>query len=127
VVAESLFDVVLGTASNVHCQSHMKTSILDAGRLSNQMLSRSDLKRSESASAQLRTGNPSDLPSWLTRDAYITKVQPALATIAKSRIRSALGVSEPYSTYIQTGKLVPHSRHWIVLAELVGVQSGRAS
>ncbi|HKF01115.1 MAG TPA: hypothetical protein VKB49_02330 [Candidatus Sulfotelmatobacter sp.] len=81
-------------------------------------------KRSETQRARkraIKNWNPSDLPSWLTRDAYVTKVQPALATIAKSRIRSALGVSEPYSSYIQTGKVIPHPRHWQALAKLVGV------
>jgi len=66
---------------------------------------------------------PSDLPSWLTHDAYVTRVQPALASVAKSRIRSTLGVSEPYSSAIQAGKRVPHPRHWHALAELAGVSA----
>lgn len=61
------------------------------------------------------------MPSWLTHDVYVKRVQPALASIAKSRIRTTLGVSEPYSSDIQTGKRVPHPRHWQALAELVGV------
>ena len=81
-------------------------------------------KRSETQRARklaIKNWNPSDLPSWLTRDAYVRKVQPALATIAKSRIRSALGVSEPYSAFVQIGKVIPHPRHWLALAGLVGV------
>jgi len=66
---------------------------------------------------------PSDLPGWLTRDVYARKVQPALAQVAKSRIRSALGVSEPYSSAIQAGKCVPHPRHWLALARLVEVSA----
>jgi len=64
---------------------------------------------------------PLDLPSWLTHRVYVQQVQPALASIAKSRIRSALGVSEPYASAIQAGKRVPHPRHWPVLARLAGV------
>lgn len=63
----------------------------------------------------------SDLPDWLTRDVYVKKVQPLLASMAKSRILSALGVSEPYSSAIQAGKRVPHPRHWQALAEMVGL------
>jgi len=63
----------------------------------------------------------SDLPGWLTRDVYVTRVQPALATVPRSRIRSALGVSEPYSSDIRAGKRIPHPRHWPVLAELAKV------
>ena len=71
----------------------------------------------------IRNWKPSDLPAWLTRDVYIERVQPALASVAKSRIRSALGVSEPYSSAIQAGKHVPHPRHWEVLADLVGLRA----
>jgi len=68
----------------------------------------------------IQNWKPSDLPAWLTRDVYVKQVQPALARVAKSRIRSALGVSEPYSSAIQAGKRVPHQRHWQALAQLVG-------
>ena len=69
---------------------------------------------------EISNWKPSDLPAWLTRDVYVKQVQPALASVAKSRIRSALGVSEPYSSAIQKGDRVPHPRHWQVLAKLVG-------
>lgn len=68
----------------------------------------------------IQNWNPSDLPAWLTRDAYVKQIQPALATVAKSQIRSVLGVSEPYASDIQAGKRIPHPRHWQALAELVG-------
>jgi hypothetical protein len=70
---------------------------------------------------KIREWKPSDLPAWLTRDVYVNRVQPALASIAKSRIRSELGVSEPYSSYIWEGKRIPHPRHWQALARLAGV------
>jgi len=71
----------------------------------------------------IQNWNPSDLPSWLTRDVYVKQIQPALASVAKSQIRSALGVSEPYSSDIQAGKRIPHTRHWRALAELVRVSA----
>jgi CRISPR-associated endonuclease Cas1 len=64
---------------------------------------------------------PSDLPGWLTREVYVKQVQPALARVTKSRIRSLLGVSEPYSSDIQAGKRIPHARHWQALARLAAV------
>ncbi len=73
---------------------------------------------------EISNWKPSDLPAWMTRDVYVKQVQPALAGVAKSRIRSALGVSEPYSSAIQVGKCVPHPRHWQALARLVGVKNG---
>jgi len=69
----------------------------------------------------IQNWKPSDLPSWLSRDVYVKQVQPALASVAKSQIRAALGVNEPYSSAIQTGKCVPHPRHWQALAQLGGV------
>src|SRR5580700_9337133 len=68
----------------------------------------------------IQNWKPSDLPGWLTRDVYVKQVQPVLASVAKSRIRSALGVSEPYSSDIRAGKRIPHARHWQALAQLVG-------
>jgi ribosomal protein L37E len=69
----------------------------------------------------IQNWDSSALPSWLTRDVYLKRVQSALAGIAKSRICSTLGVSEPYSSDIRAGKCVPHPRHWQVLAQLVGI------
>ncbi len=73
----------------------------------------------------IRNWKPSDLPGWLTRDLYLKQVQPALASVAKARIRLALGVSEPYSSDIRAGKRIPHRRHWQTLARLVGCCSER--
>jgi hypothetical protein len=61
---------------------------------------------------------PSGLPDWLTRNVYVNRVQPALASVPKSRICAALGVSEPYAADIRAGKRVPHPRHWQKLAGL---------
>jgi CRISPR-associated endonuclease Cas1 len=69
----------------------------------------------------IKRWNPSDLPARLTRDLYITQIQPALINVVKTRIRLALGVSEPYSSNIQAGKRIPHPRHWLALAELAGL------
>jgi CRISPR-associated endonuclease Cas1 len=69
----------------------------------------------------IQNWEPSDIPAWFTRDVYVKQVQPVLASVAKSRIRAALGVSEPYSSDIQAGRRIPHPRHWQALAKLVGV------
>lgn len=52
----------------------------------------------------IQNWKPSDLPSWLTRETYVSQIQPALASVPKSQIRSVLGVSEPYSSDIQAGR-----------------------
>jgi hypothetical protein len=69
----------------------------------------------------IRNWEASDLPAWLTREVYSKEILPALASIAKSRIRSALGVSEMYASDIRSGRRTPHARHWQTLAELVGI------
>jgi CRISPR-associated endonuclease Cas1 len=84
-------------------------------------------KRSETMrNHRLRISNwkASELPDWLTRDVYVNQIQPALAEVSKSRVRAALGVSEPYSSDIRAGKCIPHPRHWQALAQLVGVSAG---
>jgi hypothetical protein len=71
--------------------------------------------------AALAAWKPSELPEWLNEDAYRTKIQPALAVITVPAIATALGVSGPYATDIRRGRRIPHPRHWVALAQLVGV------
>jgi CRISPR-associated endonuclease Cas1 len=83
-------------------------------------------KRSVTMSAHTRAiknWKTSDLPIWLTRDVYTNRIIPALANVPRAQIRKALSVSEPYSIYIHTGKIVPHKRHWKMLADLAGIRS----
>jgi CRISPR-associated protein Cas1 len=62
----------------------------------------------------------SSQPAWLTHDFFSQKIQPLLASISSSRIRSRIGVSRWYANKIRQG-YCPHPRHWIDLAALVGV------
>ena len=112
-----------GTHFCAKCAVTATRENFDAGRESAQALEHlakraSTMRRHKQA---IQHWNPSDLPAWLTRDIYVKQIQPALASVAKSQIRSALGVSEPYSSDIRAGKRIPHPRHWQALAELVGV------
>jgi CRISPR-associated endonuclease Cas1 len=105
------------------CAVSVTNETFDAGRKSAQqpesLAKRSATQRQHKQAIQ--NWRPSDLPGWLTRDVYVKQVRPALAAVTKSRIRSALGVSEPYSSDIQAGRCIPHARHWLALAGLVGV------
>src|SRR4029077_20163654 len=111
-----------GTRFCSQCAATATNENFDAGRKRAQqpesLAKRSTTQRQHRQAIQ--TWKPSDLPAWLTRDVYVKQLQPALATVTKSRIRSALGVSEPYSSDIRTGKCIPHARHWQALARLVG-------
>jgi CRISPR-associated endonuclease Cas1 len=62
---------------------------------------------------------PSDQPKWLTPELFAEKIQPALANVSMSVIRSAIGVSKWYASKIRQGYR-PHPRHWKALA-VVGV------
>jgi CRISPR-associated endonuclease Cas1 len=83
---------------------------------SNAIAKRADTMRQHRQ--KIREWKRSDLPAWFTRDVYVNQILPALASVAKTRIRSELGVSEPYSSYIWEGKRIPHPRHWQALARL---------
>jgi CRISPR-associated protein Cas1 len=65
--------------------------------------------------------DPSSLPDWLTPEAFTQKIQPMLANVTTSAIATALGVSWVYASHIRAGAKSPHPRHWVKLAELVGV------
>jgi len=62
----------------------------------------------------------SDQPAWLTPEFFARTVQPQLASVSMSAIRSALGVSKWYASKIRQGYR-PHPRHWQALANLVGI------
>jgi len=68
-----------------------------------------------------RAWKPSKELKWLDRKIYVSKIQPRLATVKISTLRSVLGVSEPYAASIRSGSCVPHQRHWQLLTQLVGV------
>ena len=64
--------------------------------------------------------DPSTQPTWLTSEVFSQQIQPLLADIPTSVIRSRIGVSRWYAAKIRQGYR-PHPRHWRALAKLVGV------
>jgi CRISPR-associated endonuclease Cas1 len=73
--------------------------------------------------AAIHAWRPCELPEWLNEEAYRTKIQPALGGMTVRAISSALGISQPYATDIRAGRRMPHPRHWLSLAQLVGVSA----
>jgi hypothetical protein len=63
---------------------------------------------------------PSSQPAWLTPELYSEKIQPRLAQMSSSAIASCIEVSRWYAGRIREGYR-PHPRHWLVLAQLVGI------
>lgn len=61
----------------------------------------------------------SSQPDWLTSELFSQKIQPLLANLSTSAIRSRIGVSRWYASRIRHG-YCPHPRHWQASAELVG-------
>jgi hypothetical protein len=80
---------------------------------------RAETQRRNNAAARL--WNPSDQPDWLTPQVYAEQIQPRLAHVKLSMLRAALRVSEPYAVNVRAGRRCPHPRHWLALAQLVGV------
>jgi hypothetical protein len=71
--------------------------------------------------AEVKAWNSSDKPDWLTEGFYREKIQPRLTGITVPAISSALRLSVPYAAEIRAGRLLPHPRHWLMLAQLAGV------
>ena len=66
--------------------------------------------------------DPKSLPSWLTEECYIQKIQPLLRTKKVREIALAMQVSQPYAAFIRSGRRRPHPRHWLALGALVNVR-----
>jgi len=63
------------------------------------------------------------LPSWLTEECYVQRIQPLLRGKKVREIADAMHVSKPYAAFIRSGHRRPHKRHWEKLAGLVGVST----
>jgi hypothetical protein len=64
--------------------------------------------------------DPKSLPSWLTEEYYVQKIQPLLRGKKVREIAEAMHVSQAYAAFIR-GRRRPHPRHWQTLATMVGV------
>ena len=71
--------------------------------------------------AGISSWDPSSLPDWLNAEGFMQKVQPMLANVTRCAMSTALGVSWVYISHIRAGAKRPHPRHWVKLAELVGL------
>jgi CRISPR-associated endonuclease Cas1 len=80
---------------------------------------RSETKKRHDAAK--KAWDPASHPAWLTEEAYREKVRPLLMGISTSRVATVLGVTWAYAQDIRKGHKLPHPRHWLKLAELVGV------
>lgn len=100
--------------------------IADAARLGRVAARRPDARAKRSDSARRHAlsrsaWDASSQPDWLTTQFFSDKVQPQLAKISTSVIRSRIGVSRCYASRIRQGHR-PHPQHWRSLAELAGIQ-----
>ena len=65
--------------------------------------------------------DPKSLPSWLTEECYLHRIQPLLRGKKVREIAEVMQVSQPYAAFVRSGRRRPHPRHWPVLARLVGI------
>jgi CRISPR-associated endonuclease Cas1 len=112
-----------------HCANCAVTTaterLANAARIG-RLAARSPEARARHAESERRHANAraswdaSSQPAWLTSELFSQKIQPLLASISTSAIRSRIGVSRWYAGRIREGR-IPHARHWQTLAQLVGV------
>jgi len=85
---------------------------------------RSETQRRQNAARN--SWNPASNPAWLTEHFYKVHIQGTLRRVQVPVIQRELLISEPYALRIRGGRHVPHPRHWLTLARLVGVVQGGA-
>ena len=106
------------------CSTEIMTEQRDAaGRVARTVALSAEAQQKRAATQQINAlaqhaWKPSDQPSWLTESFYSEQIQPALLSVRGSAIARRLKVSHSYANDIRKG-LVPHPRHWKVLATLV--------
>jgi CRISPR-associated endonuclease Cas1 len=67
--------------------------------------------------------DPSSLPTWLTGECYVNRIQPRLRAKKVREIATGIRVSKPYAALVRSGQRRPHPRHWLALASLVNVSA----
>jgi CRISPR-associated endonuclease Cas1 len=65
--------------------------------------------------------NVTDMPSWLDDNFYSMRILPLLRTIPIGLLADQLNVSKTHVYRFVKGAKIPHRRHWVKLAEMVGV------
>jgi CRISPR-associated protein Cas1 len=75
--------------------------------------------------AERKAWDPARHPSWLTEETYRSRVRPRLMEISAGAIAKALDVTWAYASNVRKGKQIPHPRHWLKLAEMVGYSAGK--
>lgn len=101
--------------------------IAEQGRIASHT-AESELKRGATQRKRFvaqRGWNESSQPAWLTEQFYSEQIQPRLAAIEVKAISGSLSISIPYASYIRSGRRIPHPRHWLTLAQFVGVSGIR--
>jgi CRISPR-associated endonuclease Cas1 len=73
--------------------------------------------------AEVKAWNPADKPNWLTEAVYRERIQPLLKRIKVPVLSATLRLSQPYAAEIRAGRQLPHTRHWLAIARLVGSMS----
>jgi CRISPR-associated endonuclease Cas1 len=68
--------------------------------------------------------DPSSMPTWLTEECYVQRIQPLLKAKKVREIAAAIRVSQLYAGFIRSGRRRPHPRHWLELARLAGISEG---
>ncbi|HEX7363530.1 MAG TPA: hypothetical protein VF283_23810 [Bryobacteraceae bacterium] len=91
------------------------------GRLAAQSPEAASLKSAKMIAHRdaMENWNPAELPEWLDDNYFLMKIRPALASIRKSMIADALGMSVSVAYKFANGTRIPHRRHWVKLAGLI--------
>jgi len=109
-----------------NCSIEIATERLELAAQVGRIAARTPEARAKHVASHLRhvearsAWDASTQPSWLTSEVFSHKIQPLLAGVSTSVIRSRIGVSRWYAGRIREG-YSPHPRHWLALAGLVGV------
>jgi len=115
-----------GRTHCAHCAISSATERLVTAARIGRAAARSPRARARHAESERRHAEARSLwdasqqPAWLTTELFSQQIQPLLANISTSAIRSRIGVSRWYARRIRQGSR-PHPRHWQALATLVGV------
>jgi hypothetical protein len=108
-------------AVEVSRENMMRTALIGHARPKTTRQRRQISKRLSDHAVANTWCDPKGLPSWLTEECYVQRIQPALRGKRVREIAEVMQVSQPYAAFIRSGRRHPHRRHWQALADLAGI------
>ena len=112
------------------CSTETSTQRLIGAAVQGRTVAQSERAQARRATTRARNARAqrqwiaSSQPFWLTEAFYGREIIPRLNELSVAHIARAMAVSRSYAGDVRAGRVQPHPRHWLTLANLLSLSDG---